>query len=225
MHIRIIGLLGLIALPVLPLAAQVPVKGKPAVQASESIQFMQTIVGKMGSKDARLRFAVREALVVMGKQAIPVLNEAKAGVKCVHLKAFMTRTIARLKSIKTFRGRSYPSTRGRDIDRLAMVVNLTLEQVTNVSPILAKYDKNVKELWAEFKEAGGYTDKEAYKDIQDELKLLVDESRPTLRRYLTEKQVNAVCNQLRPGGSAGGLRMIGGGGGGGIRVISPGRKK
>ncbi len=227
MNIKIPVFIILVALLVMPMAAQENAPAKAAGPALESTGFIQSLCKKMESPNARLRFAVREALVIMGKQTLPVLNAAKAESKNVHLNAFITRTIARVKSMKTTRGRTYSTLRSRDIDRLAMNANLTLEQITQILPILAKYDKNRKELYAEFREAGGYQDKEAYKDLQEELKLMVEEAVPDLKKYLNEKQVKTVTSQIRGGGFGGGrgVRMIGGPGGGGITIIRPKSKK
>ncbi|MBN2491562.1 MAG: hypothetical protein JXQ29_12000 [Planctomycetes bacterium] len=193
----------------------------PAAAAAESVAFMQTLVKKMDSPDARIRFAVREALLVMDRQAIAVLNEHRATVDSEHLKAFIDRTIERIKSMKTAGGRSWSTLRGRDLDRLAMECNLTLEQITQIQPILAKHDKNAQDLWEEFRQSG-VKDKEAFKDLQDERNLLVEEAGPALRRYLSEEQVKAITAHLKGGGFGGGAaagEFIMGGGGGGMTII------
>jgi hypothetical protein len=194
--------------------------------AAESIAFMKDLVQRMESPDARVRFAVREALVVMNRQALPVLNEHKASTQNEHLKAFIDRTIARIKSMQTRAGRSWSTMRGRDLDRLAMDCNLTLEQISQIQPILAKHDKNMQDLWNEFRESGAYRDKEAYKDLQDERKLMVEEAEPGLRKYLNDAQTKAVMEHLRTGSGAGpamggGVRIMGGPGGG-VTIIRPG---
>lgn len=227
MNIKISVFIALVAVLVMPVAAQDNGPAKAAGPALESTGFIQSLCKKMESSNARLRFAVREALVIMGKQTLPALNAAKAGSKNAHLTAFIVRTLARIKSLQTRGSRTYPTLRGRDIDRMAMDANLTLEQISQILPILAKHDKNRKELYAEFREAGGYKDKEAYKDLQEELKLMVEEAEPDLKKYLDEKQLKTVKSQIRGGGSfgGGGVRMIGGPGGGGITIIRPGAKK
>jgi len=184
------------------------------VVTPETTTFVQTLAQNMGSKNARLRFAVREALVVMGRLAIAGLNQHKASIADEHVKAFIDRTIARIKSVKSNRlGYTYVTMRGRDLDRLAMQCNLTLEQISQIQPILAKHDKNCKELRDEFNEAGAYKDKEAWKDLRDEMNLLAEEAEPQLRKYLNPEQAKAVGQQLKSGSGYGGF------GGGGIRVI------
>jgi len=219
MRIGILTVIGLAVLLAVPAMAQ-DEKPASAVKAAESVEFMKQLATRMGSKDATVRFAVREALVVMGKRAIAALNARMAEEKDEHVKAFIARTILRLKSIKTTpQGRSYAASRGRDLDRLAMQCGLTLEQIAQIQPLLAKHDKNVKELWAEFREAGAWRDKGAYKDLQEEMKLLAEESEPVLRRYLNEDQMKLVSGQLK-----GNIRSRGafGVGGGSVQILRGG---
>jgi hypothetical protein len=197
-------------------------EGATGVVVAETTAFVQMLAQNMGSKNARLRFAVREALVVIGRQALAGLNQKKADTKNEHVKAFIDRTIARIKSLKTNKlGYTYPTKRGRDLDRLAMQCNLTLEQVAKIEPALAKFDKNRKELWDEFRESGAYGDPEARKDLDEEMNLLVEETGSALRKYLDPGQVKTLTQKLKPpkfGGMAGGVRVIGGPGGGTFRI-------
>jgi len=187
------------------------------VVTPETTAFVQMLAQKMGSQNARLRFAVREALVVIGRPAIAGLNQQKADTKDEPVKAFIDRTIARIKSLKTNpMGWTYPTMRGRDLDRLAMQCNLTLDQIAKIEPALAKFDKNRKELMDEFRESGGYRDPEARKDLDEEVNLLVKETGSALRKYLESEQVKAVSQHLKPsgfGGFGGGVQVIGGPGG------------
>ena len=198
----------------------------PVVAAQgESAEFIQSLMTRMDSKNAKLRFAVREALVVMGPPAVSALNAHKASVEDPALKAFMDRTVARIKSMKSYGGRSFSSLRGRDLDQLAVQCNLTLEQITQVGPILAKHDKNVKELYQEFQEAGGYRDPEARKDLQEELNLLAEDAGPKLRKYLNDAQADTIAKQLKGRRSVtsfgGNVQIMGGPGGSSVIIRKP----
>lgn len=216
MRIAILTAIGLAVLLVTPVAGQ-DEKPASAVKAAESVEFMQQLAARTGSKDARVRFAVREALVVMGRRSIAALNARMAEEKDEHVKAFIARTISRIKRMKTSpQGYTYVASSGRDLDRLAMQCGLTLEQIAQIQPVLAKHDKNVKELWAEFREAGSWRDKEAYKDLQEELKLIAEESEPLLRNYLNDEQLKLISGQLKA--RTGGRSAVSFGGRGGVQI-------
>lgn len=201
---------------------------KAAPATSEAVTFLGALCERMASGDARIRFAAREALVVMGTRAASVLNERKPAEKDPHVKAFIDRTLKRIKSMRGKNGKGMRFFGGRDIDRIAMSTNLTLEQVSKLEPVLAKHDKDVKSLWAEFKESGGFRDPEAYKDVMEEIKLLAQEAEPNLK-FLDDKQrkyVRRVMERSSPfgGGQATWTGSEGGGvvilpGGGGAAVI------
>jgi len=191
---------------------------QPAAVPLNAQQFIQNMVNQVENKNPRIRFAVREALVTMGSQATPLLQEKKAVVKNVHVKAFITRILSRLKRAAKHKGRNaifagFMGNRNRDIDRIAMDLNLTFEQMAKLEPVFKKYDKNVKELNAEMKESGAFGDKEAWKDLMDEMKLMAQETEPDLREFLDEKQTKGAMRYLRRSGGFGGFPMMFGDGG------------
>jgi len=209
-------------------SAQVAVPEKPAapqVAPQNAQQFIQVLVKQVENKNPRIRFAIREALVTMGSQAVFLLQEKKAAVANVHVKAFIDRTLAQIKKIakrkKSKYGRFFSSFMGnmhRDIDRIAMDLNLTFVQMAKLEPLYKKYDKNVKELYAEMKDSGGFGDREAWKDLQDELKLMAEDTRPELEKFLDEKQSEGAMRYLKRSSRFGGLPMMFGEGGS-IQII------
>lgn len=205
-------------------SAQVAVPEKsaaPQVIPQNAHQFIQVLVKQVENQNPRIRFAVREALMTMGSQAAPLLQVKKEAVSNVHVKAFIDRTLAKIKkTAKRKKSRhsgvfySFMSNRNRDIDRIAMDLNLTFEQMAKLEPLFKKYDKNVKELNAEMKESGGFSDKEAWKDLREELKLMAEDTRPELEKFLDEKQAEGALRYLKQSSPFGGLPAILGDGGG-----------
>jgi hypothetical protein len=205
---------------------------KSAPANAEAVTFLSVLCERMGSGDARIRFAAREALVVMGTRAASVLKERKASEQDPHVKAFIDRTVKRIKSTTGKKGGQMRFFGGRDIDRIAMSTNLSLAQIAQLEPVLAKHDKDVKSLWAEFKESGGFRDPEAYKDVMEEIKALAKESEPNLK-FLDDKQRDYMRRAMEQSSPFGGSSMtwstgdtgtviLGGPGGGAmIRRVKP----
>ena len=213
---------------------------KPQTDANART-YVKNMVGFMKSPDPRLRFSVREALRVMGPLAISGINEAKATETNKHVQAFMTRTVTFLKNASRNNNnrRFNRGQRDVDIDRLAMDANLTWEQMEKALPILQKIRKDARDLFTEFREAGGnFRDQESMKDLQEELKAMASQTEPKLKEFLSESQVKQMRRYLnpmgqmmqrRPGGRTGGERgqrpggerqgrqRPGGGGDGGVR--------
>jgi len=176
--------------------------------------YVKTLVNYMGSTDARLRFSVREALRVMGPQAISAINEAKTGEKDKHVVAFMNRTVKLIKSSRTaerdrgqrgMRGMRGPGNRDVDIDRVAMELNLNWEQIDQTLPLLEKARKDRSALFQEFRDAGGnFRDREAMADLQEEMKTITEEAKSKASKFLSAAQVKQLERFL-----GGGQRMRG----------------
>ena len=207
---------------------------KPAANPLNAQQFINVLVQQVGNKDPRIRFALREALVNMSSQALPALAEAKEAHANPHVKAFVGRTIERIKKIaKREKGRfgqlgyMFANAGGRDIDRIAMDLNLNFDQMAKIDPILKKYDRDVKDLYAAMREEGGFMDKDAWKDLKDEMDLMREETRPKLEEFLTEDQTKGAMRYLQRSGFGGGIPFTFGGGlgTGSIQIIEgPGGK-
>ena len=235
--------IGVAVLVVGPVAAQQPQPANPPAPAAQPVaptvapvpaqnaqQFVLNLVGQVGNKDPRIRFAVREGLVAMGSQATPVLLAAKANHTDAHVLAFIDRTVKRLKSTTKKRGGRnifFMGNRGRDIDRIAMELNLSWEQMAKLEPVFKKYDKDSKELMAAMREEGGFSDREGWKDLAEEMKLMREEAEPKLSEFLDEKQTKGAMRYLGRGGGTpfafdggtGSIQILGGPGGAASVVI------
>ena len=209
------------------ICAQEPA-GAKAPPAPNAQAYVKSLVKYMSNPDPRLRFSVREALRIMGTLAVSAINEAKATEKDAHVKAFMDRTVKLIKNSRRNQAqqqqgrRDFRNMRGRnreiDIDRIAMEVNLTWEQMDKTLPILKKASKDATDLFAEFREAGGnFRDREARADLQEELKTITGEAKPKLKKFLSETQIKRMERYLNPmgrmfnRGARGGGRRGGGG--------------
>jgi len=213
---------------------------KPAAPDINAQVYIKFLVKHCSSDDPRLRFSVREGLQSMGTQAVSALNEAKQNEKNKHVRAFIERTLKRIKDVVDLRRMFEPGGQNRqgrqgwmnfmtrgftniDIDRIAMDVNLTWEQIEQVEPVLAQGGKQKAELWKVFNEAGGMRDREAWADLREELKTVDDSIKSKLREHLKPQQVARIERYLNPFGGFGrmggrggrGGRGPGGGGGGG----------
>jgi hypothetical protein len=210
----------------------------PAVGNAQA--YVKMMVTHASSPDPKLRFSVREGLRIMGPQAISALEEAKKTITSKHVKAFIDRTVKRIRdgiqaeqaaaqaAQNAQQGRRMPFGRGGreiDIDRIAMDLNLTWEQMEKVEPVLVKARKEMDELMKVFQESGGFRDREAFADLQAEMKTISDAAKPELLKALSAAQVARLERQLNPfgrmgrmGDRRGGQRGQGGGrrpGGGG----------
>lgn len=192
--------------------------------------YVKSMVSYMGNPDPRLRYSVREALRVMGPQAISAINEAMATETNKHVKAFMARTVEVIKSTTRERAQAdqpdQPGARGPgafaaralevDIDRVAMEANLTWEQMDEVLPILKKARKDMTDLMAEFRNSGGnFRDQDAMRDLREEMNAIVKDAETKAKKMLSEAQIQQIRRYLNPMGP----RMDGGrfGGEGGRR--------
>lgn len=193
-----------------------------SAKTAEAVDFLTALCKRVGSNDPRIRFAAREALVVMGTRGAAALKAHKASERDPHVKAFIDRTLKRISRMRGKKGARYFG--GRDIDRIAMSSNLTLEQIGQLLPVLAKHDKDVKSLWAEFKESGGFRDPEAYKDVMEEIKLLAKEAEPALAKFLDDKQrqkLRKVMERSSPFAGGGASFVLGAEGGGAVLRVAP----
>lgn len=196
---------------------------------ASAVEYLQTLVKFMGDDDPRLRLSVREALVVMGTQAVGAINTAKTAAPNDHVRKFMDRTVKRIKDrAATTRnqsngrndrgGRRGGGRGGRnmfgantvDIDRLAADANLNWEQMNKVEPVIKKVRKDMGDLWQEFRESGAMRDREAWQDLREEMEAISKDAEPALKEFLDTKQMKQVKRYL-----TGGNRMMGRRGGGG----------
>jgi hypothetical protein len=198
--------------------------------------YVKYLVSQINTPDAQLRYSIREALRTMGGQAVVALQNAKQAEKNPHIKAFIDRTIARIKlqDLPRPSGNDQAARRNwmrqrfgtMDIDRLAMDAKLTLEQIAKVEPILTKARKEASDLMEVFAEAGGWRDREAWADMNEEMKAITEKVKPQLRETLNASQVERVAREVNPmarfmnrgrdrrgnrGGGFGGGRRGGGG--------------
>lgn len=203
----------------------------PAANPLNAQQFVNVLVQQMGNKDPRIRFALREALVSMGAQALVTLKAAKEAQTNPHVKAFIDRTVERIEKIaKRKKGRYgqfssfFANVGGRDIDRIAMDLNLSFDQMGKIEPILKKYDRDVKDLYAAMREEGGFTDKDAWRDLKDEMDLMREETKPKFEEFLSEDQTKGAMRYLQRSGF-GGMPFSIGGAPGSIQIFEgPGGK-
>lgn len=225
------------ALVVMVVAALPAQQGAPDQAKAKPINaqlYVKYLVSQINTPDAKLRYSIREALRGMGGQAVVVLQNAKKVEKDPHIRAFIDRTIARIKlqnltrptgndqaAMRNFMRQRFGTV---DIDRLAMDAKLTLEQIAKVEPILKKARKEAADLIEVFSEAGGWRDREAWADMNAEMKVLTEQVKPELRGSLNAAQVERIAREVNPfagwmnrgrGGRGGGGGRRGGGGGGG----------
>ncbi len=220
----------------------VPTAEKPAAEQvpadPNAAAFVAMLVKSVGNKDPRIRFAVREALVTMGHQSTPALSAAHAATTDKHVQAFIQRTLKRVKQMAKRSNRGpgqffsmMTGRDGRDIDRIAMDLRLTWDEMDKIVPIFESYDKNAKALMTEMKDAGAFGDPGAWQDLNDEMKAMVDDVAPELVTLLGEKRGTRAKRYLRRGGMGGLPMMLGDiaggsfefeGGAGTVRIIRPG---
>lgn len=189
---------------------------EPVAPKIESARpFIEQTAAHLISTNPRVRYTAREALVNFGRQAVPLIRAQREKVKDANVRAFLDRTLVRVEqrgwraSMKTdskARSRYMASLRNRspyDIDRIAMDINLTFEQVGKLDPILKRHFKDLSDLWAEFREAGAVKDKGAYEDLNAEIRLLVKNAEPKLKVFLDAPQtehIKRLMLRLRGGG-------------------------
>ena len=208
--------------------------------------YIDLLVAQVGNDDPRVRYSVREALRVMGTQAVSALQKAKATHQSEHVKAFISRSVAFIKSRvgrdrqreearqQRERGeRRQPGQRNRrddrnqvDIDRIAMEATLNWEQIAKLQPIVKKVRKDMTDLMAEFRESGAMRDRDAWNDLREEMKAITTESEPALKEFLDAKQIKRVKRYLDQGTGGRGMRgMRGRGGRGGRGERGGGRRE
>ncbi len=201
---------------VLGLASVTAAQNEPAAPKIESARpYIEQICTHLSSTNPRVRYSAREALRNYGGQAVPLIKAARERAKDPHVKAFIDRVLVRVrlpgwrasgKTDAAARKRYMAALRNRapyDIDRIAMDIHLTFEQIARLDPILRRHFKEVNALWQELREAGATRDKEAYKELNHEIKLMVGKVEPKLRAFLDVKQTDHVKRlmlQLRSGG-------------------------
>lgn len=204
--------------------------------AANGQAFVKLLTENLFSKDPKIRYSLSKALETMGNQAIPHLNRLKSSSKNQHHRAFLTRIIKRIRPDKKVSAEETDRRRfssmmgwasGLDIDRIAMEVGLDFEQMAKVEPIMARTQKNVTDLWEEFRKADAWRDREAWSVLREEQSATVDEAMAELRKHVGGKQalklkkvvdrfVNPMGNWGRGGrgGGRGDRRGRGGRGGG-----------
>lgn len=195
--------------------------GAPSADApkiASPAPFIDSLCTHLSSTNPRVRYTAREGLVNFGAQGMLALRKAREGATDPHVQAFIDRVIARVK-LRTLRpaGRSALSKprseearaareafaaaiRNRpkfDVDRIAMDITLTFEQIAKLEPILTRHFGEVDAMWREVKELGATRDKEAYKALNEEIGLLVEKAEPKLRAFLDEKQTKYVLRLMK----------------------------
>lgn len=193
-------------------------------QAAANAQaFVKILTKGLFTENAKIRYSLSEALRTMGNQAVPELNRLKRATKNPHHAAFVNRIIQRIKPDKKMSKeerdrRSMMSMMGfqqsLDIDRLAMEVALTFEQMAKVEPILSKTQKNLSALWDEFRKANAWRDRDAWGVLRDEQKNAVDEAVANLRKHVGGKQALQLKKLINRYANPMGNRGRGGRGGG-----------
>ena len=202
---------------VLGLAAGTDAQAEPAKPKIESARpYIEQQCTHLSSTNPRVRYTAREALRNFGGQAVPLIKAAKDRTEDPNVKAFIDRVLVRVRTAgwlasqkKDPRARTSlrAVTRNRvpyDIDRIAMDINLTFEQIAKLDPILRGHFKELSALWQELRDAGATRDKEAYRELNHEVTLLVKAAEPTLRVFLNVKQteyVKRLMLRLRSGGA------------------------
>jgi hypothetical protein len=191
-------------------------QSEPAAPGIESARpFIEQMCGHLSSTNPRVRYTTREALRNFGGQAVPLITAARENAKDPQVRAFIDRVLVRVRtagwraSRKTdprARQRLAKAMRSRlpyDIDRIAMDIGLTFEQIGKLDPILRRHFKEVNALWQELRDAGATRDKEAYQDLNREITRMVKSAEPGLRAFLDAKQteyVKRLMLRLRSGG-------------------------
>ncbi len=193
-------------------------EGADAPEIASPAPFIDSLCTHLSSTNPRVRYTAREGLVNFGAQGMLALRKAREGATDPHVQAFIDRVIARVK-LRTLRpaGRSALSKprseearaareafaaaiRSRpkfDIDRIAMDVTLTFDQIAKLEPILTRHFSEVDSMWREMKELGATRDKEAYKALNEEIGLLVEKAEPKLSAFLDEKQTKYVLRLMK----------------------------
>lgn len=197
-------------------------EAEPVVEVDPNAHaFIQSLVKNVDNKNPRIRYAMREALVAMGHQSTLGLKEAREAQANAHVKAFIDRTLKRIKRAAKQAKRRGPngarifsmlssSAHGtRDIDKIAMELNLTWDQMDKMGPVFKRYDANRKALMKEMKDAGGFSDPEAWKDLNEEMKLMREDCEPEFAKFLDKKQAKKALRYLGGGGFGGLPAMLG----------------
>ena len=185
--------------------AGIAAQSDPPPPKIESAQpFIHQLCKHLSSTNPRVRYTVREALRNLGRQTIPALEAARNSTQDTNVKAFITRTLGHVKLFgwrrsgkmdTTVRKNYMAALRNRphyDIDRIARDINLTFDQIARLDPILRRHFKEMDALWQELRDAGALKDKEAYRDLNDEIKHMVEKAEPKLRAFLDAKQTEHV---------------------------------
>jgi hypothetical protein len=188
----------------------------PAPGIESARPYLEQTSAHLTSTNPRVRYAAREALANFGRQAVPMIKALRAKVEDPNVRAFLDRTLVRvqqagwrasMKNDREARRRYLASVRNRrpyDIDRVAMQINLTFAQVGKLDPMLGRHFKQLAALWGEMREAGALKDRAAYRDYNEEVRLLVKDAEPKLGAFLDAKQVEYVKRlmlRLRGGGA------------------------
>jgi len=205
-----------VCVTVLGPAAGTPAQHEPARPKIENARpYIEQICTHLSSTNPRVRFTAREALRNYGSQAVPLIRAARERTRNPHVKAFIDRTLGRVRILGRLasrkgnaaaRKKTVAALRNRppyDIDRIAVHITLTFEQISKLDPILRRHFKELRKLWGELREAGALKDKEAYQDLNQEIKLMVEKAVPKLQAFLDARQIEYVKRimlQLRSGG-------------------------
>jgi hypothetical protein len=213
---KLFALLWLTPMVGLGLATAATAQEKPVKPEIESARpYIEQTCTHLSSTNPRVRYAAREALRNFGTQAVPLIQAARKKSENPHVQAFIDRVLVRVRSSE-WRGAGktdLEASKNRkvamknrapyDIDRIAMDINLTFEQIARLDPLLRRHVREVAALWAELRAAGALKEKEAYRDLDQEIELLVKKTEPKLRAFLDARQTEQVMRLLRRLGSSG----------------------
>lgn len=182
-------------------------KAAPAVKAMDpEVQALtKELIGKLGTKNPGVRAVLRAALVQVGRDAIPMLQEAMksddAGTA-----AFAKEIVEAINNPRRGQGQA----RGPvDAEALAKEMGLDADKTKKLKDVQDKMREKTRELMQEMREGG--LDRQS---MQEEMQELRKEAEGKLKEFLTEEQIGKVMESLQ-GGMRGGRRGPGGGSEGG----------
>lgn len=173
----------------------------PEVQA-----LTKELIGKLGTKNPNVRQVLRAALVQVGRDAVPMLQEAMksddAGTA-----AFAKEIVEAINNPR--RGGPNQGRGPVDAEQLAKDLGLDADKTKKLKDVQDKMREKTRELMQEMREGG--LDRQS---MQEEMQQLRKEAEGKLKEFLTEEQIGKVMESMQQG-MRGGRRGPGGGGEGG----------
>jgi hypothetical protein len=164
---------------------------QPAAEAAETRELVRDLVGRLGTKNAKVQEAVSAALVALGKDAVPGLKEAlKSDKQDVVMAA--QKLIEKIE--KPGAAAARPQGRGGpfDGDALAKELGLDEKQKSAMDDLLARQ----REAWGELRNLDRGDRRQRMQEMQKEL-------RDGAKKVLNEEQFKKFEESMRdaiPGG-------------------------